>query len=213
MLTGNFPKVTVILRGYTYSQVRTVVKNLVGTKLNAVEITMNTPDALEIIRKISAEFGERIKVGAGTVLTYEEAQQAIEAGAAFLLSPTVFEKRILELCREKHVICVPGAFSPSEIHQSFVDGADIVKVFPADRLGSQYLKDLAAPLGKMPLMVVGGVNTKNVREYLEAGAAFAGIASGIFKKEDILCENEAGIRASILEMEGILDGIWEDDGL
>ena len=92
-----FPKVTVILRGYTYSQTRTVVKNLVGTCLGSVEITMNTPGALESIRKISQEFGAQIMVGAGTVLTYEEAVEAIEAGAAFLLSPTVFEKRILDL--------------------------------------------------------------------------------------------------------------------
>lgn len=107
-----FPKVTVILRGYTYSQTRTVVKNLVGTCLGSVEITMNTPGALESIRKISQEFGGQIMVGAGTVLTYEEAVEAIEAGAAFLLSPTVFEKRILDLCRERGVVSVPGAFSP-----------------------------------------------------------------------------------------------------
>lgn len=88
-----FPKVTVILRGYTYSQTRTVVKNLAGTCLGSVEITMNTPGALESIRKISQEFGGQIMVGAGTVLTYEEAVEAIDAGAAFLLSPTVFEKR------------------------------------------------------------------------------------------------------------------------
>ena len=75
-----FPKVTVILRGYTYSQTRTVVKNLVGTCLGSVEITMNTPGALESIRKISQEFGAQIMVGAGTVLTYEEAVEAIEAG-------------------------------------------------------------------------------------------------------------------------------------
>ena len=106
-----FPKVTVILRGYTYSQTRTVVKNLVGTCLGSVEITMNTPGALESIRKISQEFGAQIMVGAGTVLTYEEAVEAIEAGAAFLLSPTVFEKRILDLCRERGVVSVPGAFS------------------------------------------------------------------------------------------------------
>lgn len=82
-----FPKVTVILRGYTYSQTRTVVRNLVGTCLGSVEITMNTPGALESIRKISQEFGGQIMVGAGTVLTYEEAVEAIEAGAAFCCLP------------------------------------------------------------------------------------------------------------------------------
>lgn len=197
----NFPKVTVILRGYTYPQIRTVVKNLVGSRLSAVEITMNTPDALESIEKINREFGDSILIGAGTVLTYEAAQQAIRAGAAFLLSPTMFSKEILDLCKEKEVVSVPGAFSPTEIRQSFLDGADIVKVFPAARLGSKYLSDILAPLGKMPLMVVGGIGTDNIEEYFKAGAMYAGIASGIFRKSDILEQNEEGIRASILEIE------------
>lgn len=197
----HFPKVTVILRGYTYPQIRTVVKNLVGSRLRAVEITMNTPGALEAIEKINQEFGDSVMVGAGTVLTYEEAQASIAAGAAFLLSPTMLDKRILDLCREKGVVSVPGAFSPTEIKKSFEDGADIVKVFPAARLGSRYLSDIAAPLGKMPLMVVGGIGTANVGEYFVAGASFAGIASGIFDKQDILNQNEAGIKASIQAME------------
>jgi len=201
MKMKKFPKVTVILRGYTYSQIRTVVKNLVGTRLDAVEITMNTPGALEAIKKISQEFGDQIMVGAGTVLHYEEAVQAVEAGAAFLLSPTTFDKSILDLCRERGVISVPGAFSPSEIRQSLLDGADIVKVFPAGRLGSDFLTDIQAPLGKLPLMVVGGVKTSNVEEYFRAGASYAGIASGIFEKEDILTENEEGIRRSIAAMD------------
>ena len=200
----NFPKVTVILRGYTYPQIRAVVKNLVGSRLRSVEITINTPGALEAIEKISQEFQESILVGAGTVLTYEEAQASIAAGAAFLLSPTMLDKKILDLCREKKIISVPGAFSPTEIKKSFEDGADIVKVFPAARLGSRYLSDLAAPLGKMPLMVVGGIGTGNIEEYFKAGASFAGIASGIFEREDILNQNEEGIRKSIEAMENKL---------
>ena len=201
MSVKDFPKVTVILRGYTYSQIRTVVKNLIGTELKAVEITMNTPGALDCIQKISEEFGDKILIGAGTVLTYEEAQQSIEAGAAFLLAPTVFSKEILDLCKEKGVVSVPGAFSPSEIYRSFEDGADIVKVFPAARLGSKYLTDIHAPLGKLPLMVVGGVNTGNLEEYFRAGASYAGIASGIFNKDDILQENEVNLKESIKAIE------------
>ena len=197
----DFPKVTVILRGYTYPQIRTVVKNLVGSRLRAVEITMNTPGALEAIEKISQEFGDSVIVGAGTVLTYEEAQASIAAGAAFLLSPTMLDKQILDLCREKGVVSVPGAYSPTEIKKSVEDGADIVKVFPAARLGSKYLSDIAAPLGKMPLMVVGGIGSANVGEFFKAGASFAGIASGIFEKEDILNQNESGIKESIRVME------------
>ena len=85
------------------------------------------------------------------------------------MSPTVFEKRILDLCRERGVVSVPGAFSPSEIRQSFLDGADIVKIFPAGRLGSRYVSDIQAPLGKMPLMVVGASAPQMYRSTLRQG--------------------------------------------
>lgn len=193
----DFPKVTVILRGYTYSQIRTVVKTLLGTKLKAVEITMNTPDAINIINKISVEFGGLIKVGAGTVKTYKEAEEAIKAGATFLLSPIMLSKEIIELCKKNNVISVPGAYTPTEVNKSLEDGADIVKIFPAGTLGSKFLTDIQAPLGKLPLMVVGGVNGNNVSDYFKAGASFAGIASGIFNKNDILNENEEELKKSI----------------
>lgn len=193
----SFPKVTVILRGYTYSQIRTIVKNLVGTKLQAVEITMNTPDAINIINKISQEFGNLVQIGAGTVTTYEEAEKSIKAGATFLLSPTMLSKEILDLCKEKNVVSVPGAYSPTEIKKCFEDGADIVKIFPAATLGSEYLSNIQAPLGILPLMVVGGINSENVADYFKAGALFAGIASGIFDKNDILNENEKSLKQSI----------------
>jgi 2-dehydro-3-deoxyphosphogluconate aldolase/(4S)-4-hydroxy-2-oxoglutarate aldolase len=193
----NFPKVTVILRGYSYSQIRTVVKNLVGTKLQAVEITMNTQDAVNVIAKISAEFGDSIKVGAGTVTTYEEAEAVIKEGATFILSPIMLSQKIIDLCRKNNVVSIPSALSPTEIKTLLDRSADIIKIFPAGRLGSKYISDVQAPLGKFPIMVVGGINAENFNEYFEAGADFAGIASGIFNKEDILSENEEGLRTSI----------------
>ncbi len=196
MKKEDFPKITVILRGYTYSQIRTVVKSLLGTAIKSVEITMNTPDALKIIKSISEEFGDDILVGAGTVTTYEEAQAAIAAGAKFLLSPITFSKDIIQLCKTHGVISVPAALTPSEIMQGIRDGADIVKLFPAGTMKAAYLRDIQAPLGKIPLMVVGGVNSGNVREFFDAGAAYAGIGSGLFEKDDIINENLAGLKAS-----------------
>lgn len=197
MKAEDFPKVTVILRGYTYSQVRTVVKSLLGTELRSVEITMNTPDAIETIAKICEEFGEDMLIGAGTVTTYEEAEAAIAAGAGFLLSPITFSKEMIQLCKSKGVISVPASLTPSEIKQSLDDGADIVKLFPAGTMGPAYLKDIQAPLGKLPIMVVGGVHSGNVKAFFDAGASYAGIGSGMFHKEDILNENENGLRESI----------------
>ena len=197
MNVQEFPKITVILRGYSYKQIRLIVSILVKNGINSVEITMNTEKAAEIIKKIKTEFGEKILIGAGTVTTMEEAKEAVNAGATFILSPIMLEKEILNFCKSKKVITVPGAFSPTEIIQSFRDGADIVKIFPADRLVKKYISDITAPLGELPVMVVGGINRENVNDYFKSGAKYAGIASGIFNKEDILSENAENLEKSL----------------
>lgn len=195
---SSFPKVTVILRGYNYEQVRTVVKLLVKNDFRSVEIPLNSPDAFQTINKISAEFGNEMMVGAGTVLNLEDAIKSVEVGSKFLLSPIMMSEEVLKYCAEHDIITVPAAFSPTEIYHSFQAGADIVKLFPAARLGSKYITDISAPLGKMPLMVVGGINGDNAAEFLKAGAQYLGIASGIFNKDDILTQNEGGLDESLV---------------
>lgn len=188
--TCAFPKVTVILRGYTYEQCRCVVRNLVGTKLNAVEVAMNTPGAADTIARLADEFGCEVHIGAGTVTTPERAHAAAEAGAGFMLSPINFTEEIFEIAREAHAITVPAACTPTEVVKMFDMGADIVKIFPAACATQRFFRDIQAPLDRMPLMAVGGVNGANVQEYFDAGAEFAGIGSGIFEKADILAMNE-----------------------
>jgi len=197
----NFPKVTIILRGYNYNQARTVMKALAQSSIRAVEITMNTEGALETISKLSKYFGDTMLIGAGTVTTMEQAKAAISAGAKFILSPVMLSKEIIDLCREKSVITVPGAMSPTEIYKSFEDGADIVKIFPAISCGTRFFKDVKAPLGNVPLMAVGGVSKENAKEFFKDGADFLGIGSGIFNKEDIESENFEGLIKSIKEFE------------
>lgn len=189
MKIEEFPKITVILRGYNYDQVRLITELLVKYGIKSLEITMNTENALEIIKKIKEEFGKKIFIGAGTVINMENTKEAVKAGAEFILSPIMLEKEILEYCKSKEVLTVPGAFSPTEITESLRNGANIVKIFPAERLGSKYISDITAPLGELPLMVVGGINKNNVNDYFKKGAKYAGIASGIFEKEDILNED------------------------
>lgn len=201
MNNKNFPKVTIILRGYKFSQVRTIMKVLSESSVKSVEITMNTPSAVEMISKLSNEFGGTMNIGAGTVTTLEQAKDAIAAGAKFILSPTMLSKEIIDLCREHSVISVPGAMTPTEISRSFQDGADIVKVFPAISCGTRFFKDVKAPLGDLPLMAVGGVSKDNAKEFFKGGADFLGIGSGIFTKEDIINENVEGLSKSLREFE------------
>lgn len=201
MSIQRFPKVTVILKGCTYPQIRTAVRNLVGSRPYAVETTMNTPGTLGAIKRTNQEFGDSIMISAGVVLIHEETRASIAAGAAFLLPPTMLNKRILDLCGGKDVASAPGAFSPAGIKRNSEGDAGTVKVFPAARLRSRYLPDIAASLGGTPLMVVSGAGIANAGEYFAAGALFAGIASGISDKQDILNQSEAEVRALIQAVE------------
>ena len=195
------PKVTVILRGYETKQVLTVVEQLVGTKVNSIEVASNSPHAMESIAAARKEFGAEVHVGAGTVKNAELARRAIAAGAEFMLSPIMFTQEIFDLAKEAGVITVPAAFSPTEIQKMIDMGADIVKVFPAGQLGPDYLKAVQAPLGKLPLMVVGGVNVANVQSYFDKGATYAGIGSGIFDPADIEACDAPKLAASIKKLE------------
>ena len=195
------PKVTVILRGYETKQVLTVVEQLVGTKVNSIEVASNSPHAMESIAAARKEFGAEVHVGAGTVKNAELARQAIAAGAEFMLSPIMFTQEIFDLAKEAGVITVPAAFSPTEIQKMIDMGADIVKVFPAGQLGPDYLKAVQAPLGKLPLMVVGGVNVANVQSYFDKGATYAGIGSGIFDPADIEACDAPKLAASMKKLE------------
>lgn len=200
------PKVTVILRGYDTEQVLCVVEQLVGTRLNSVEVALNSPHAIDSIREASSRFGDAVCVGAGTVRNFDAAKLVIDAGAKFMLSPVMFDREIIDYAHEHGVLTVPSAFSPSEVARMIELGADIVKIFPAADLGPKYLSDIQAPLGKMPLMVVGGINAGNVQEYFDAGATYAGIGSGIFDPKDVLEGNAQALRASIKRMEDSI--VW-----
>ena len=178
-----------------------MVEQLVGTKLNAVEVAFNTPGAADIIDRLNGEFGAEVKIGAGTVTTGERAVAAVKAGAHFMLSPINFSDRIFEIAKDAGVVTVPAAFSPSEIVEMFDKGADIVKVFPAGILGPKYFSDVQAPLDYLPLMAVGGVNGGNVQEFFDAGCSYAGIGSGIFDKQDIREMNSSALAYQISEFE------------
>lgn len=195
------PKVTVILRGYETKQVLCVVEQLVGTKVNSIEVASNSPHAMQSIAAVRKEFGAEVHVGAGTVTNLDLAKQAVDAGAEFMLSPIMFTQEMLDFAKKNEVITVPAAFSPSEIKMMFDMGADIVKVFPAGQLGPDYVKAVQAPLGKLPLMVVGGVGTGNVQSFFDKGATYAGIGSGIFDPEDIKTCNSKNLAAAIKRLE------------
>lgn len=205
MKTNVFPKVTVILRGYDYDQVKSVMEVLANKGEHfAVEVTLNSPDVFQTIKKVVDQYGESLFIGAGTVLNIEDAEKAVEAGAQFILSPIMLDKETLAYCKNKGIKTIPAGMTPTEVYQLFQNGADIVKLFPATSMELSHFKAMKGPLGELPLMAVGGVNSGNTNDFLEGGASYVGIASGIFDKEDILTQNKAGLERSLKKFEEIV---------
>lgn len=199
-------KVTMILRGYSYEQVKSVAEVLLDSRyVRNMEITLNTEGAYEIIRKIAAEFQGKLNIGAGTVQTYEELLKAVDAGAKFALSPRTMTEEMISYCSQNNIISVPGAFTASEIADQLEKGADIVKVFPANEVSLSYAKKLCEPMGNLPLMAVGGINRKNVKEAFEMGYEYVGTAGGLFRKEDILDLDKEKLKESLKQFEAMLD--------
>jgi 2-dehydro-3-deoxyphosphogluconate aldolase / (4S)-4-hydroxy-2-oxoglutarate aldolase len=143
--------------------------------VTVLEVTMTVPGAVEVIRRLVAEAGDRLLIGAGTVLDAEKARECMDAGAQFIVSPTLNLKTI-ELCNREGVAVLPGALTPTEILTAWQAGADVVKVFPASAVGgAKYLKAIKAPLPQIELVPTGGVSLATAQEFLEAGAFALGV--------------------------------------
>lgn len=203
----DYAQLTIIMRGYTYEEADAILQALDGLENKfAVEMTLNTPGALDHIQRLVQSYGNKVRIGAGTVCTLEEVKAAYEAGAEFLLGPKKFSKEMLDFANDKGLVTVPAAFTPSEICDMLDQGADIVKVFPAGILSPKFFKDISAPLGKLPLMAVGGVSIKNAKEFLDNGASYVGLGSGIFNPLDVKNKDVKNLRKSLEELLVAVEG-------
>lgn len=139
---------------------------LIAGGLPCAEVTFRTAGAAEAIRVMSREFPEML-VGAGTVLTTEQVDAAVEAGAKFIVSPGL-NPRIVKYCVERGILIIPGCANPSDIEQALENGLEVVKFFPAEQIGGlPLIKAMAAPYTNVKFMPTGGINAKNVSSYLE----------------------------------------------
>ena len=179
-------KLIAIIRGADPDNVMRLTQALLDGGVTTIEVTMNSPKALSVIGKITDEFGDQVLVGAGTVLDPETARQAILAGAKFILSPTVNIETI-KLTKRYGAVCIPGAFTPTEILSAFESGGDIIKVFPG-LLGPNYIKDILGPLPQIPLLPTGGVDLENINAFLKAGAVGCGIGSALVNTKQQVTE-------------------------
>ncbi len=167
-----------ILRGIRPEEVEGVCDVLFKAGVLLLEIPLNTQDALKSIEIAVRHAGSRQLVGAGTVLTPEEAAAVRKAGGEFIISPNT-DPDVIRETKRLGMLSIPGFLTPSEAFSAMRAGADYLKLFPAGNFGPGYVKDLKAVV-KHPILAVGGINKENLRSYLDVCAG-AGIGSALYK--------------------------------
>ncbi|MDQ2862323.1 MAG: bifunctional 4-hydroxy-2-oxoglutarate aldolase/2-dehydro-3-deoxy-phosphogluconate aldolase [Bacteroidota bacterium] len=178
-------KIVAILRGFNPKDVVNVASALHAGGIKLIEVTLNSDDALSLIKILSSTFENKMLVGAGTVLTVEDARNAIDAGARFLISPTL-DLDIIKTAKGNSVVSIPGAYTPTEIFTAYKNGADIIKVFPSQT--PDYIKQVLAPLNHVLLMPTGGIDIHNIEAYKRAGASAYGIGSSLVNNKEAVNE-------------------------
>lgn len=169
-------KIVAILRGANPADVLKISEALYNGGIRILEITMNSTNPLQVIEQLTAKFGDKIVIGAGTVLDTQMAKDVVAAGAKFILSPIV-DVAVIKAAKDLGAVVIPGAHTPTEIAYAYKNGGDIIKVFPATSPG--YLKEILAPLNHIPLLPTGGINLENIKQYQQAGAVGFGMGSAL----------------------------------
>jgi 2-dehydro-3-deoxyphosphogluconate aldolase/(4S)-4-hydroxy-2-oxoglutarate aldolase len=185
--------IVAVVRSPDSRQLVDVVRALADGGVTVVEITMTVPHALDVLTQVRQELGDRILLGAGTILDTETARAVLLAGAEYIVSPTV-NLDVIALCRRYDKLVMPGAFTPTEILTAWEAGADIVKVFPADVVGTAFFKALRGPLPQVRVMPTGGVDLTTAAAFLKAGACCLGIGSQLVEPDAVAKRDFARIR-------------------
>ena len=152
--------------------------------VDVLEVTFTVPRAHRVLEQVADRLGNRVLLGAGTVLDSETARIAILCGAEFVVSPGT-NLAVIELCRRYDKLVMPGALTPTEVITAWQAGADIVKIFPSDFTGPNYLKILHGPLPQVRLMPTGGITLDNIAEYFRAGACALGVGNALVDSADV----------------------------
>ncbi|NQU23023.1 MAG: bifunctional 4-hydroxy-2-oxoglutarate aldolase/2-dehydro-3-deoxy-phosphogluconate aldolase, partial [Candidatus Nealsonbacteria bacterium] len=176
--------VVAVLRAPNGDLLSDVAEALLAGGVEAIEITFTVPGAHRVLEQVADRLGDKILLGAGTVLDPETARVALLAGAEFVVSPTV-NPDVIRLCQRYDKAVMPGALTPTEVLAAWEAGADVVKVFPSDITGPKYLKALHGPLPQVRLMPTGGVNLDTAADFLRAGACALGIGGSLVESKAV----------------------------
>ncbi len=193
-------KIIVIVRGVPRDKLVPLAEAMYEGGIRLLEVTFDAcgtvsdEETAANIKMLCEHFGERMAIGAGTVLNEKQVKLTAAAGGRFIISPDA-DKTVIKYTKKLGLISMPGAVTPSEIKLCHDAGADFVKIFPAVNLGPEYIKAVSAPLSHIKYLAVGGINTDNMKAYLEAGVCGFGIGGNIVSKNLIAEEKYEEITA------------------
>jgi 2-dehydro-3-deoxyphosphogluconate aldolase/(4S)-4-hydroxy-2-oxoglutarate aldolase len=185
--------IVAILRAPSGELLADVAEALYESGIDVIEVTFTVPGILEILNQVQKRLGDKVLLGAGSVLDTETARAAILAGAQYIVSPTV-NVDVIKLCQRYGKLVMPGALTPTEVLTAWEAGADIVKIFPADLGGPAYLKALHGPLPQIRLMPTGGVNLETLDSFVKAGACAVGLGTALVETAAVQSGNLKRIR-------------------
>jgi len=168
-----------VLRARSIPEAHALVEAILAGGVTVIEVTMTVPNAIDLLRDLKAKYGSQVLLGSGTVTTAAQAQATIEAGAEFVLSPSL-HLDVIAKTKDLGKVSIPGALTPTEVITAWEAGADYVKVFPCSALGGpSYLKALLVPFPQLKLIPTGGVTIANAADFLKAGAMALGVGSDL----------------------------------
>jgi len=174
--------VVAIMRAKSSDQLLTAAEAILAGGVRAIEVTMTTPNAIDVIHQATSQFGKDVLFGVGSVLDPETARAAISAGAQFVVCPTL-KLETIEMCKRYSIPIMPGAYTPTEVLTAWEAGASMVKVFPASAGGPAYIKAIKAPLPQIRLAAVGGVNVENTADFFRAGVEVIGVGGELVNQK------------------------------
>lgn len=168
-----------VLRAKSAAQGRAAVDAMIAGGVTIVEVTMTVPGAIDLLKQLKKEFGAKLLLGSGTVTTAEQAQATIDAGAEFVVSPSL-HLDVIRVTKANQKVSCPGALTPTEAITAWNAGADYVKIFPCSAVGgATYLKSLLAPFPQLKIIPTGGVTLETASSFIKAGARALGVGSDL----------------------------------
>lgn len=183
-----------IMRNLPEQHVKTIVEQYYRSGLTCLEITMNSPGACEQIAELAALYAGKLNIGAGTVCSMKDLEEALKSSAQFIVTPIINEE-VIKACVSENIPIFPGAYTPSEIYKAWSLGATMIKLFPAGDRKPGFIKEILAPLDFVKLVPTGGVTLDNFTDFLANGAKAVGIGSALFPGDIIKDENWVALSA------------------